>query len=147
MVTFKCASLDGTREAAQYFAKLARPGQCFALHGDLGYGKTTFSKYFIQALNKDVDDVTSPTFAIVQIYECKDSEIWHVDCYRMVSEDEFYELGLEEAFSKYITIIEWPNIIEHLLPESTIHIEFKMAKDNVRMISWNDENFRNKKED
>lgn len=137
MATFKCTSLEKTKEAAEYFSRLAKPGQCFALHGDLGYGKTTFSKYFIQTLNKDVEEVTSPTFAIVQIYEYNNTEIWHVDCYRMVSEDEFYELGLEEAFQNYITIIEWPDIIEHLLPKNTIHISFKMAKDNVRIISWN----------
>jgi tRNA threonylcarbamoyladenosine biosynthesis protein TsaE len=126
MTKFLCHSLEDTKNAAEYFARLAKPGQCFALLGDLGYGKTTFAKYFIQFLNKSVSHVTSPTFTIVQIYDSVVAEIWHVDCYRLKNEEEFYELGLDEAFSHCISIIEWPEVILQLLPTDTIKIKFSM---------------------
>lgn len=128
---FKCFSLDDTAEVAEYFSQFASAGQCFALYGDLGFGKTTFSRFFIKKLNPLVEEVTSPTFTIVQVYESNIAEIWHVDCYRMKSIDEFYELGLEEALTNCVTLIEWPEIIENLLPKSTIKIYFRRTGDCI----------------
>ena len=97
MIEFKCASLDDTKKAAEYFAKFAKPGQCFALYGNLGSGKTTFSQFLIKSLISTVGHVASPTFTIVQTYNDGDKlEIWHVDCYRLNDREEFLELGLEE---------------------------------------------------
>lgn len=134
---FRCISMDDTKHAAEFFANFAKPGQCFALRGGLGYGKTTFSKYFIQSLNPLINDVTSPTFTIVQTYESSIAEIWHVDCYRLQESDEFFELGLEEACRHYITVIEWPEIIQNLLPKDVINIDFSIdsAKGDARIIS------------
>lgn len=142
---FTCITLEDTAKAARQFSNLACVGSCFALYGDLGYGKTTFTKYFIQSINPTIIDVSSPTFTIVQIYDTqiynkafqKNIEIWHVDCYRLKSEDEFFELGLEEAFQSSITIIEWPEIIQHLLPKNTIRIKFSLdiCNNNSRIIS------------
>ncbi|MDR0753226.1 MAG: tRNA (adenosine(37)-N6)-threonylcarbamoyltransferase complex ATPase subunit type 1 TsaE [Holosporaceae bacterium] len=124
MVEFICNILRDTRNAAKYFAHFAKVGQCFALYGDLGCGKTTFSKYLIKALNKSVGDIPSPTFTLVQVYDSSIAEIWHVDCYRWQSVEEFWELGLEEALENCIVIVEWPDIIQHLLPSNTIKIKF-----------------------
>lgn len=128
---FECFSLKDTKKVAEYFSGLATKGQCFALHGDLGFGKTTFSQFFIRALNPEIVEITSPTFTIVQTYESPIAEIWHVDCYRLKSSDEIFELGLEEAMYNCITLIEWPEIIQHLLPESTINIYFDKQNDKV----------------
>jgi tRNA threonylcarbamoyladenosine biosynthesis protein TsaE len=127
MVKFVCKSLKDTQNAAKYFSQFAKAGQCFALFGDLGYGKTTFTRYFVRLLNKSNEDVQSPSFTLVQIYDSAIAEIWHVDCYRWKSPDAFYELGLEDALLNCITIIEWPEIILHLLPPDTIKIKFSLV--------------------
>lgn len=128
---FRCFSLNDTAEVARHFSQFASAGQCFALHGDLGSGKTTFSQFFIKELEPSIKEVTSPTFTIVQVYNSDIAEIWHVDCYRMKSSDEFYELGLEEALDNCITLIEWPEIIQDLLPKSTIHLCFEKNEDCI----------------
>lgn len=125
MTEFICYSLEDTKQAAIYFAQFAKVGQCFALHGDLGSGKTTFAGDLIKHLNPKITSVSSPTFTIIQTYPCDICDIWHADCYRLKSEDEFYELGLNEAFDHSITIIEWPEIIHDFLPNNTINIFFE----------------------
>jgi tRNA threonylcarbamoyladenosine biosynthesis protein TsaE len=132
---FICNSLDDTQKAAEYFSQFAKAGQCFALSGNLGHGKTTFSKYLIQSLNKSIKEVPSPTFTMIQIYNSNIAEIWHIDLYRLKSEEEFYELGLEEAFPNCITIIEWPEIIKNLLPEDTIKIEIILDGNTRKIIA------------
>lgn len=129
MKKFICNSLDDTRETAKYFSKFARIGQCFALYGNLGFGKTTFTQYLIKFLNPKIENIISPTFNIVQTYPSEIAEIWHIDCYRLKSADEFYELGIDEAFSNCITIIEWPGVIENLIPSDTIKIHFSKIGD------------------
>ncbi|MDR2646187.1 MAG: tRNA (adenosine(37)-N6)-threonylcarbamoyltransferase complex ATPase subunit type 1 TsaE [Holosporaceae bacterium] len=124
MAEFICNTLKDTRNAAEYFVQFAKIGQCFSLYGDLGCGKTTFSKYLIKALNKSAEDIQSPTFTLVQTYNSAIAEIWHVDCYRWQSAEEFWELGLEEALGNCIVIVEWPDIIQHLLPPNVIKIKF-----------------------
>ena len=133
MKKFVCNSLDDTKKAAEYFSALAKPGQCVALYGNLGFGKTTFAQYLIKILNPKIENIISPTFNIIQTYPSEIAEIWHIDCYRLKSADEFYDLGIDEAFSGCITIIEWPEIIEDLLPNSTIKINFFKTYD-LRMI-------------
>jgi tRNA threonylcarbamoyladenosine biosynthesis protein TsaE len=128
------------KDAADFFAKFAKPGACFALYGDLGYGKTVFAEHFIKTLNPTVENVPSPTFTIIQTYECRlpsgPTEIWHTDCYRLNDPNEFYELGLEEACRECITIIEWPEIIRELLPKNTIEIRFSLKENDLRIISF-----------
>lgn len=124
MKKFICNSLDDTKKAAKYFSEFANPGKCFALYGNLGFGKTTFAQYLIKILNPKIENIISPTFNIIQTYPCEIAEIWHIDCYRLKSADEFYDLGIDEAFSECITVIEWPEIIENLLPNDTIKINF-----------------------
>ena len=133
MKIFKCYSLEDTKAVAESFAQSAKPGQCFALYGNLGFGKTTFSQYLIRALNPDIKSISSPTFTLVQSYPSNLCEIFHVDCYRMDSSEEFYELGLDDSFSSSITIIEWPEIIEQCLPDSTIKIAFSKNSEYLEL--------------
>ncbi|MBE6447046.1 MAG: tRNA (adenosine(37)-N6)-threonylcarbamoyltransferase complex ATPase subunit type 1 TsaE [Alphaproteobacteria bacterium] len=137
MKIFKCCSLDDTKVAAEFFAQFACPGQCYALYGNLGFGKTTFTQYLIQSLNPCIKGISSPTFTLVQTYSTKICDVFHVDCYRMKSEEEFYELGLDEAFPSGITIIEWPEIIERYLPSSVMKIIFS-KKNNILELSCSD---------
>ncbi|MDR3224588.1 MAG: tRNA (adenosine(37)-N6)-threonylcarbamoyltransferase complex ATPase subunit type 1 TsaE [Holosporales bacterium] len=96
------------------------------LTGDLGAGKTTFAKLFIGPLLIDkTQKVTSPTFNIIQIYETKKGPIWHADLYRLKNKEELFELGLIEAMSDSICLIEWPLLLrDHIeIPKSTeIHL-------------------------
>ena len=133
MKKFTCNSLDDTKRVAEYFSEFAKPGQCFALYGNLGFGKTTFAQYLIKILNPEIDNIASPTFNIIQTYPSDTADIWHIDCYRLKSADEFYDLGIDEAFPDCVTIIEWPQIIEDLLPRNTIKIQFSKT-DNQRTI-------------
>ncbi|MCR5224535.1 MAG: tRNA (adenosine(37)-N6)-threonylcarbamoyltransferase complex ATPase subunit type 1 TsaE, partial [Alphaproteobacteria bacterium] len=80
---------------------------------------------FIQHLKPPLESASSTTYTIIPTYNSLSGEIWHADCYRLKSEEEFYELGLDEAFSNCITIIEWPEIISDFLPANTIHIFFE----------------------
>jgi tRNA threonylcarbamoyladenosine biosynthesis protein TsaE len=136
----RCESESDTKSAAEFFSRIATPGQCFALHGDLGSGKTTFCRYFIKSLNPSIEDAPSPTFTIIQIYEGVASgefvEIWHADCYRLNDVSEFFQLGLDEAIQNCITLIEWPEIIRHMLPKNTVDIRFSIDPKsiNVRII-------------
>lgn len=124
MIEYISDSLEDTKKIAIMVAQDASVGDCFALYGDLGAGKTTFASYFIQCISPTIESVCSPTFTIVQTYKAPICDIWHVDCYRLESEDEFQELGLHEAFDNCITIIEWPEIIEHHLPDNITIIKF-----------------------
>jgi tRNA threonylcarbamoyladenosine biosynthesis protein TsaE len=137
LLKFICTTPDDTRRAAVYAAHLvSEQRRCFALYGDVGIGKTTFTKYFIQSLNPAITDITSPTFTLVQIYPMMNGlpDLWHVDCYRLKSPSEFDELGLDDAFRHNIVIVEWPNIIEHLLPPNTIKICMTVNPDDSRNI-------------
>ncbi|MDR2794771.1 MAG: tRNA (adenosine(37)-N6)-threonylcarbamoyltransferase complex ATPase subunit type 1 TsaE [Holosporaceae bacterium] len=133
---FLSFSVEDTMLIASLFSRFAKKGQCFTLSGDLGYGKTLFAKQLIQSINPGILEVPSPTFTIVQTYVCDVADIWHVDCYRLKTSDEFYELGLEEALQNCITIIEWPEIIENFLPQDRIKISFSITEAENRIISY-----------
>ena len=97
-------------------------GQVYTLVGDLGVGKTIFTKGLAKGLGID-EPVSSPTFTIVQIYEGGRMPFYHFDVYRIADSDEMYEIGYEEYFfSDGVCLIEWGTLIEELLPDSTITI-------------------------
>jgi tRNA threonylcarbamoyladenosine biosynthesis protein TsaE len=107
-------------------AKILKPGDCLALHGELGAGKSTFVRAAIQALT-DADEVPSPTFTLVQNYDGEDATIWHFDAYRLKVPEEIYELGWEEALTG-IVFIEWGERIAGLLPKGHLAIRFEYAQ-------------------
>lgn len=106
------------------------------LYGDLGTGKTTFAAHFIRALiGKRNEQVTSPTFNLVHVYDGPNCSIWHFDLYRLKKSQEIYELGLEDALTFGITLIEWPEIVEQILPPNAIRVYFSFGdNDDLRNI-------------
>lgn len=114
-IVFECKTEDDTKKLAQQFARLAKKGDVFALYGTLGVGKSCFSRYFIQDL-VEIEDVPSPTFTLVQMYEADNFEIYHYDMYRLKNDIEAFELGIEESFYFGVNLVEWPEKIERLLP-------------------------------
>ena len=120
---FELNSLDDTKQMAKHVAKNIKAGDVIALYGDLGAGKTSFSRYLINILTKKDEEVLSPTFNLVFPYEADDFTIWHFDLYRLKDANEVEEIGLYEAFDYGVSIIEWPQIIEDQLPQNTIRIK------------------------
>lgn len=106
------------------------PNMVICLNGDLGSGKTVFSKGFAQAMG--IDEVTSPTFTIIKEY-IGELPLYHMDVYRL--EDSNENIGIEEYFDKGgVTIIEWADIIKDILPEKRLDITFKITGENKRVM-------------
>lgn len=124
-------SVQETKKFAKEISKKTKQGQVVALKGDLGSGKTTFSQGFAKGLGID-QHVGSPTFKLVSEYVGSSLNLYHVDCYRLNSLQEFLNLGGENLLlpDNGITLIEWADIIQELLPKGTIEIEFSRVKDN-----------------
>jgi len=108
----------------------------YALRGKMGAGKTTFTKSLCEAMGSD-DIVNSPTFAIVNVYEDKNrEEIYHFDCYRLKSIQEALDFGAEEyLYSGCYCFIEWPEMIEDILPEDTVDIIIEPQEDGTRLLT------------
>jgi len=111
-----------TAAFAARVSALAATRDIIALKGDLGAGKTTFARGFIRARGC-TEEVPSPTFTLVQVYELGAAAIWHFDLYRIKSPEEAWELGIEDAFSEGISLIEWPERLGPLLPPRRLEIE------------------------
>ncbi len=111
-----------TLALAARLAAIAQAGDVIALNGDLGAGKTAFARAFIRARRAADEEVPSPTFTLVQIYEGWGPAIWHFDLYRLTSADEAWELGIEEAFASGISLIEWPDRLGPLLPQNCLNV-------------------------
>lgn len=108
-------------------AGLARPRDVIALSGDLGAGKTVFARAFIRALTDENEDVPSPTFTLVQLYDATvlPLTVWHFDLYRLKTAQEIYEIGFEEALSDGVSLIEWPQRAGRLLPRERLEIQIQ----------------------
>ena len=110
-------SVEDTYELGRRLGLNARRGQIYCLSGDLGTGKTVFAKGFAAGLGVR-EDVTSPTFTIMQIYDDGVLPLYHFDAYRIGDEEEMFEIGYEEYFfGDGVTLVEWPEMIEGLIPE------------------------------
>jgi tRNA threonylcarbamoyladenosine biosynthesis protein TsaE len=116
-----------TAALAARVAAAARPGDVVALQGELGAGKTAFARAFIRARMSTDEEVPSPTFTLVQIYEGTDAAVWHFDLYRLAAADETWELGIEEAFAGGISLIEWPDRLGPLLPRHRLDITLEFG--------------------
>lgn len=112
----------GTNRLSALLAKLARPGDIFALWGDLGVGKTAFARAFINELTNHVEEVPSPTFTLVQMYDTLKGAVYHLDMYRLEQPDDALELGVEDAFADGICLIEWPDRLGPWLPHDRLDV-------------------------
>jgi tRNA threonylcarbamoyladenosine biosynthesis protein TsaE len=112
-----------TTAFAAQIAALACIGDVIALRGALGMGKTSFARGFIRGRG-GVGEVPSPTFTLVQCYELGAATIWHFDGYRLRDPAEAWELGIEDAFTTGISLIEWPERFGSLIPGRRLEIRF-----------------------
>lgn len=135
----KIQSLDQIHEAAKEFVAAMGENTVFALYGKMGAGKTTFVKAVCEELGV-TDMITSPTFAIVNEYRSEDTAelIYHFDFYRINKLEEVYDMGYEDYFySGALCFIEWPELVEELLPGNTIKVSIEEQKDGTRTVTLN----------
>ena len=144
----KIQDLDHIREAAREFVAHIGGQRVFAFYGKMGAGKTTFVKAICEELGVE-DIITSPTFAIVNEYEVSSqntsltshpspltSQIYHFDFYRIKRIEEVYDMGYEDYFySGALCFIEWPELIEELLPDDAVRVNIVEQPDGSRLVS------------
>lgn len=111
-----------TYELGKRLGEKARAGEIVCLNGDLGVGKTVFTKGFAKGLQIK-EEVNSPTFTIIQVYDDGRLPLYHFDVYRIGNPEEMYEIGFEDYFyGEGICLIEWSNLIEELIPENATQV-------------------------
>lgn len=118
-----------TKNFAKKLASKLKPKDVIVLTGELGSGKTKFVEGFLSYFGLD-NEISSPTFNIVNEYRKDDINIYHFDVYRLEDSSEFYEIGGEEYFENGICLIEWGELIEDALPNNYIHIVFEKNSSN-----------------
>ena len=134
----KIDSLDSIHEGAREFVKAMGDNTVFAFYGKMGAGKTTFIKAICETLGVTEDVITSPTFAIVNEYRADSGElIYHFDFYRIKKLEEVYDMGYEDYFySGAVCFIEWPELIEDLLPGDAIRVDIVEQEDGSRLVKF-----------
>ena len=129
--------LDTRRSAARQFIENIGSSRVFAFYGKMGAGKTTFVKALCEELGCD-DVITSPTFAIVNEYtDGEQQPVYHFDFYRIKKLEEVYDMGYEEYFySGALCLIEWPELIEDVLPDDTVRVTIEEQADGSRLLTF-----------
>ena len=131
-------TLDSIREAAKTFIQNMGSGRVYAFYGKMGAGKTTFIKALCEELGME-DVITSPTFAIVNEYrsETTGQLIYHFDFYRIKKIEEVYDMGYEDYFySGALCFLEWPELMEELLPADAVKVTISQQEDGSRRLEW-----------
>jgi len=131
----KIEHLENIRESAREFINQMGDAKVFAFYGQMGAGKTTFIKAVCEELGVS-DVITSPTFAIVNEYTAS-VPVYHFDFYRIKKLEEVYDMGYEDYFySGALCFIEWPELIEELLPEDAVRVTISEERDGSRSIEF-----------
>lgn len=121
---------DETKKLASTLASKLEPGDIIVLSGDLGSGKTKFTEGFLSYWGLE-EEISSPTYTIVNEHKKDNTNIYHLDVYRLEDKGEFYAIGGMEYFTNGICVIEWGELIEDILPNNYIKISF--SKDDNDM--------------
>ena len=129
MSTYISKSEQDTINFAKNYAKNLKTGDIIILSGELGSGKTKFVQGILEYFGLE-NEISSPTFTIINEYNTSNLNIYHFDVYRLEDSDEFYAMGGDEYFSKGICLIEWGEMIENILPKPYTKIIFKKNENN-----------------
>ncbi|MFC1888075.1 tRNA (adenosine(37)-N6)-threonylcarbamoyltransferase complex ATPase subunit type 1 TsaE [Candidatus Cloacimonadota bacterium] len=129
---YELDSEQDTIDLAKRIAARAKAGDILALYGELGAGKTFFTQHLCRYLGIE-DIVSSPSYVLINLYRGR-LPVTHADLYRLSSMEEVMELGLDEMFADRLTVIEWPEIADELLPVHTLHIKFKFLDKSRKAI-------------
>ena len=138
MNSIRIQDIEHIREAAREFIKHIGDHRVFAFYGKMGAGKTTFVKAICEELGVE-DVITSPTFAIINEYTTSPnpSTIYHFDFYRIKKLEEVYDMGYEDYFySGALCFIEWPELIEEILPDDAVRVNISEQEDGSRLVTF-----------
>ena len=138
-MTITISDISTIHESARQFIAAMGDRTIFAFYGNMGAGKTTFIKAICEELGVE-DVITSPTFAIVNEYRSEETSelIYHFDFYRIKKLEEVYDMGYEDYFySGCLCFIEWPELIEDLLPEDAVKVQIEEREDGTRIVEMN----------
>ena len=131
----KSHSVDQTESAAAALAGELSPGQCVALYGDLGAGKTQFVRGLVRGLGGHQRAVSSPTFVLLNIYQTPRFPVFHLDAYRVHGPEDFEAIGFAEILEQNgLVVIEWPLRVESILPESRVNVTITATGKHTREI-------------
>lgn len=133
------SSPDDTARIAQQLGAFLGAGDVVLMHGPVGAGKSHFARAVIQsrlAAMGRYEDVPSPTFTLIQVYDLSDCEIWHADLYRLSAPEDVIELGLDQAFDDAISLVEWPERLGALTPRNALHLRLTPFHDDTRRIQF-----------
>jgi len=135
-MTIEINDISEMKPAASLFIQQMGTSKVFAFHGSMGAGKTTFIKAICEKMGV-LDVVSSPTFSIVNEYHTQDgNKIYHFDCYRLEKMEEALDFGVEEYLdSGHYCFIEWPERIESLLPDDSVHVTISETGEGKRIVS------------
>ena len=136
MISIVIKDIEHIREAAREFIQQIGDHRVFAFYGKMGAGKTTFVKAICEELGVD-DVITSPTFAIINEYSLPSNSSYHFDFYRIKKLEEVYDMGYEDYFySGALCFIEWPELIEDILPDDAVRVSIAEQEDGSRIVSF-----------
>lgn len=137
MIRFLLTDCFETKKLAEKMTLFLKPKDVLLLKGDLGAGKSYFARAFLQSLLGEETDVPSPTFTLVQEYETSLGPVWHFDLYRLKNEHEVFELGIDEAFARTISLIEWPERLGSYMPKEYMCLDFSFTENpNERIATF-----------
>ena len=138
---FDLPDLTSVAALARKIAPHLKCGDVLKLEGDLGVGKTTFTRALIAALAGEEIDVPSPTFTLVQQYDLPQFALFHFDLYRLKNSEELIEIGLEQALTEGVTVLEWPQLAADFLPADSLVMQLSFSGEGRRAqlqapLSW-----------
>jgi tRNA threonylcarbamoyladenosine biosynthesis protein TsaE len=134
-LTVTTSSPIETKAFASRFSQSLHGGECIALHGDLGAGKTRFVRGLVMGLGGDVQSVSSPTYVLLNVYDSGRLTVYHLDAYRTSGADDMDAIGFSELLEQGgVVVVEWAERIVELLPKDTIHIRIRSTGESTREI-------------
>jgi tRNA threonylcarbamoyladenosine biosynthesis protein TsaE len=138
-VTYETSSVEETESIAMQLASKLVGGECLALHGDLGAGKTQFVRGLVRGLTGNPRAVSSPTYVLLNIYDTGRLAVYHLDAYRIHGVDDFESIGFPELLEQGgVVVVEWASRITPLLPAGTIEITLISLDETRRRIEIKD---------
>jgi tRNA threonylcarbamoyladenosine biosynthesis protein TsaE len=129
-------SVAQTEKIAQDLAQPFTGGECVALHGNLGAGKTQFVRGIIRALDGNPRSVSSPTFVLLNVYPGGRLTVYHLDAYRVAGSEDFESIGFAELLEQGgVVVVEWASKVSTLLPQNAIHVQIEPVDQTTRNIA------------
>lgn len=132
-LTFEFTTEAETNSFGARLATALKPGDVVCFEGPLGAGKSTLARGLIHALS-GANDIPSPTFTLVETYDFESGDLWHFDLYRLEKQSDVWELGFEDALDSGISLIEWPDKIESILPADALRLSIEVQPAAMRRL-------------